>query len=498
MTSKTFYDWQQAAAKLVIEGRAWIGNGYCQAENSAVIASVNPATGKNLVDIADCSEADVDRAVQIARRTFNSGVWSRLAPQQRRARLERLAQLMEENIETLALLETLSMGKPIGDSLAFDLPESVRCVRFYAAAIETTNDEVLPTSDDVLATVVREPVGVVAGVVPWNFPLMIGCWKLAPALAAGNSVIIKPAEQSSLSMLKLAGLVQQAGIPDGVFQVVTGRGEIAGRALGLHMEVDCLAFTGSTAIGKHFMRYAADSNLKRVWLECGGKSPHLVFADCHQLEQAAAVAAAAIFINQGEVCIAGSRLYVEASIYDRFIALLLREAQNYLPGNPLDPSTRVGAMVDKTQYQRVLDGIATAQQSGAQCLTPFPAVSERENGFFLNPVILECDNSNIAMRQEIFGPVLSVCRFNSEEEALDLANDSIYGLGAGVWTDDLSRAHRVARRLQAGMVWVNCYADGAITVPFGGRKQSGFGRDKSVHALDKYTDPKSTWIQFSR
>ncbi|MEC5318145.1 aldehyde dehydrogenase [Brenneria populi subsp. brevivirga] len=487
--------WRQAAAQLKFEGRAWIGDGYSDAESGAVLPSFNPATGDKLADIADCGAADVERAVRHARQAFDSGVWSRRAPAERRKTLERLAQLMEEHSETLALLETLDMGKPIGDSMAFDIPESIRCLRFYAGAIETATDEVLPTPQDVLATVVREPVGVVAAVVPWNFPLMIGCWKLAPALAVGNSVIVKPAEQSSLSMLKLAELARQAGIPDGVFQVVTGRGAVAGRALGLHNEVDCLAFTGSTATGRHFMRYAADSNLKRVWLECGGKSPHLVFAGCRRLEQAAATAAAAIFINQGEVCIAGSRLYVEDAIYERFIELLLREAQNYLPGDPLDPQTRVGAMVDSAQHQRVIDGIDAALQAGARLLTPMPA---QAGGLYLNPTILACDNGNVAMRREIFGPVLGVCRFSGEEEALALANDTDYGLGAGLWTDDLSQAHRVSRRLNSGMVWVNCYADGAITMPFGGRKQSGFGRDKSVHALDKYTDPKSTWIQLAR
>ncbi|MFC3395371.1 aldehyde dehydrogenase [Brenneria rubrifaciens] len=495
MSDYSLMYWRQAASELTYEGRAWIGAGYTDAENGAVLPSINPATGGKLADIADCGQADVDRAVHHARQAFNSGAWSRAAPALRRKTLERLAQLMEENSETLALLETLDMGKPIGDSMAFDIPESIRCLRFYAGAIETATDEVLPTPEDVLATVVREPLGVVAAVVPWNFPLMIACWKLAPALAVGNSVIVKPAEQSSLSVLKLAELAQQAGIPDGVFQVVTGRGAVAGRALGMHNEVDCLAFTGSTATGKHFMRYAADSNLKRVWLECGGKSPHLVFANCRQLAQAAAVAAAAIFINQGEVCIAGSRLYVEDAIYDQFMELLLQEARNYLPGDPLDPQTRVGAMVDHAQHQRVVDGIAEALAAGANCLTPQPA---QAGGLFLNPTILACDNSNVAMRREIFGPVLGVCRFSGEEEALALANDTDYGLGAGLWTDDLSQAHRVARRLNSGMVWVNCYADGAITMPFGGRKQSGFGRDKSVHALDKYTDPKSTWVQLAR
>ncbi|UTW12030.1 aldehyde dehydrogenase [Marinobacterium rhizophilum] len=490
--------WQQKAAALNFEGRAWIGDGYSTAEQGRTLPCINPANGDKLTDIADCSEADVDRAVGLARAAFKRGDWSQRTPAERRAVLERFADLVAEHTEELALLETLDMGKPIGDSLAFDLPQTEHCLRFYAGALETQTDEILPTGKNVLATVTREPVGVVAAVVPWNFPLMITCWKLAPALACGNSVIVKPAEQSSLSAIRLAALAAEAGIPAGVFQVLPGQGRITGQALGLHMDIDCLTFTGSTLTGKRFMAYAAQSNLKRVWLECGGKSPQIVFADSQQLERAAACAAAAIFVNQGEVCIAASRLYVEDAIYDEFVQLLLEQARQYQPGAPLDPASRAGAMVDQLQFDRVVSGVKDAVAAGARTLTDTALIGTQGAGWYLNPTILECDdNSNPVMREELFGPVLGVCRFHSEEEVVALANDSDYGLGAGLWTDNLGRAHRVSHQLQAGMVWVNSYADGDITVPFGGRKQSGFGRDKSIHAMDKYSDLKSTWIDLS-
>lgn len=498
MSAHTLANWETKAAALQFEGRAWIGDGYCPAESNLTIPSINPATCEKLTEVADCSEADVDRAVALARAAFQRGDWSHKAPAERRKVLERLADLVAEHAEELSLLETLDMGKPIGDSLAFDIPQTEQCLRFYAGALETQTDEILPTAEHVLATVTREPLGVVAAVVPWNFPLMISCWKLAPALATGNSVIIKPAEQSSLSILRFAALAAEAGVPAGVFQVLPGRGKITGQALGLHRDVDCLTFTGSTETGKRFMAYSAQSNLKRVWLECGGKSPHIIFADSKKLERAAAAAAAAIFVNQGEVCIAASRLYVEDSIYDDFLKLLLTESSKYLPGNPLDPDSRAGAMVDQLQFERVVNGTNDALKAGAKRVTEPPLVTAEGHGWYLNPTILECENnSNPVMRHELFGPVLGLCRFHSEEDVIGLCNDSDYGLGAGLWTDDLSRAHRVSKKLQAGMVWINSYADGAISMPFGGRKQSGFGRDKSIHALEKYTDLKSTWIDLS-
>ncbi|AWP75302.1 aldehyde dehydrogenase [Bordetella bronchiseptica] len=487
--------WRAQAAALAPEGRAYIDGAYCDAADGATFAAHSPIDGRKLADVAACGAADVDRAVAAARRAFEAGVWSGLAPRERKHRLLRLAALITEHQEELALLETLDMGKPIRDALAFDLPETARCYAWYGEAIDKRYDEIAPTGADALATITREPLGVVAAVVPWNYPLMMAAWKVAPALAVGNSVILKPAEQASLSALRLAALAEQAGIPPGVFSVVPGLGAQAGQALGLHPDVDCIAFTGSTATGKRFMTYSGQSNLKRVWLECGGKSPHIVFADCPDLDRAAQVAALAIFSNQGEVCIAGSRLYVQHGIYDAFMEKVAAFAATLRPGNPLDPDSALGAMVDERQTQAVMARIAAGAQEGARLRLGGRQVLTDSGGYYIEPTIFDCPGQdNSLVREEIFGPVLAAQGFADEDEAVALANDSIYGLGAGLWTADLGRAHRLSRRLRAGLVWVNCYADGDITVPFGGVKQSGFGRDKSLHAMDKYSDLKTTWI----
>jgi gamma-glutamyl-gamma-aminobutyraldehyde dehydrogenase len=334
--------------------------------------------------------------------------------------------------------------------------------------------------------------------VPWNYPLMMAAWKVAPALAAGNSVILKPAEQASLSAIRLAALAGEAGIPAGVFSVVPGLGAQAGQALGLHPDVDCIAFTGSTATGKRFMEYSGQSNLKRVWLECGGKSPHIVFEDCPDLDRAALAAALGIFSNQGEVCIAGSRLYVQDGIYDVFMEKVAAHAAALQPGDPLDPATAMGAMVDERQMRGVLARIEAGAAEGARLRLGGRQALGATGGYYIEPTIFDCaDQGNSLVREEIFGPVLAAQRFATEDDAVRLANDSVYGLGAGLWTANLARAHRLSRRLRAGLVWVNCYADGDITVPFGGVKQSGFGRDKSLHALDKYSDLKTTWISLT-
>lgn len=499
MTLHTLDYWQARAAALTLRGQAYIDGAYVDAADGATFAATSPIDGRKLADVAACGAADVDRAVAAARRAFEAGVWSQLAPRERKARLTRLAQLITEHSEELALIETLDMGKPIRDALAFDLPETAHCYAWYGEAIDKRYDEIAPTGGNALATVTREPLGVVAAVVPWNYPLLMAAWKVAPALAAGNSVILKPAEQSSLSALRLAALAEQAGIPAGVFNVVTGTGPVAGSALGLHPDVDCVAFTGSTATGKRFMSYSGESNLKRVWLECGGKSPHIVFEDCPDLDRAALIAALAIFSNQGEVCIAGSRLYVHDAIYDAFMEKVAHHAAEMRPGNPLDPATALGAMVDERQTRSVMARIAAGQAEGATLRIGGRQLHAEGGGFYIEPTIFDCaDASSTLIREEIFGPVLAAQRFHTEDEAIALANDSSYGLGAGLWTANLGRAHRLSRRLRAGLVWVNCYADGDITVPFGGVKQSGFGRDKSLHALDKYSDLKTTWIDITQ
>ncbi len=495
MSAATLATWQARASTLQLRHQAFIDGQFVDAQGGQTFATLNPANGQKLADVAACQPADVDRAVQAARRAFESGVWAQQHPRERKRVLLRLAALIDQHSEELALLETLDMGKPISDALAYDLPETVKCFAWYAEAIDKQYDEIAPTGPDALATITREPLGVVAAVVPWNYPLMMASWKVAPALAAGNSVLLKPAEQSPLSALRLAELAAEAGIPPGVFNVLPGLGPVTGQALGLHMDVDCLAFTGSTATGKRFMAYASESNLKRVWLECGGKSPHIVFDDCPDLDKAAQAAAVGIFSNQGEVCIAGSRLYVQDGIYDQFMAKVAQCAQGMRPGDPLDPATTMGAIVDENQMRRVLGYIDAGLSEGATLRTGGQQAHTASGGYYVEPTIFDCPRQ--AMRivnEEIFGPVLAAQRFHTEDEAVALANDSPYGLGAGLWTAQLARAHRVSRRLRAGLVWVNCYFDGDITVPFGGVKQSGFGRDKSLHALDKYSDFKTTWI----
>lgn len=488
--------WQEKAKNVRFRNLAFIHGVPVPAQSGKTFASVNPATGAELSHVAACDIADVNAAVASARQAFKDGCWSGLAPAERKAVLRRLSELILTHGEELALLDSLEMGKPVCDAYNIDVPGAAGVFAWYAEAIDKLYDQIAPTADNALAMITREPLGVVGAVVPWNFPLDMAAWKLAPALAAGNSVVLKPAEQSSLSALRLAELALEAGIPAGVFNVVPGYGETAGQALGLHQDVDCIVFTGSTEIGKLFLKYAGQSNMKQVWLECGGKSPNLVFADCEDLDRAAEMAAFGIFSNQGEVCSASSRLLVERSIHDAFVEKLLQQAPQRRPGDPLDPASRSGAIVDTRQTQRVLDYIDIARAEGATLRCGGRQLQINGSGNFIEPTIFTgVDNSMRVAREEIFGPVLVVIPFDTEEEAIAIANDSLYALAAAVWTDNLNRAHRVARRLQAGTVSVNTVDALDVTVPFGGGKQSGFGRDLSLHALDKYTQLKTTWIQ---
>lgn len=483
--------WQDKAKNLLIESRLFINGEYCNTADNSTFATVNPASQQNLAGVARGKKADVDCAVQAAREVFDRGDWSQASPAKRKAVLNAFADLMESHREELALLETLDTGKPIRHSLRDDIPGAARAIRWYAEAIDKVYGEVAPTGPNALAMVVREPVGVIGAVVPWNFPLLLACWKLGPALAAGNSVVLKPSEKSPLTALRLAALAKEAGLPDGVLNVVSGFGHEAGQALSLHPDVDVITFTGSTRTGKQLLKDAGESNMKRVWLEAGGKSANIVFADCENLQQAVNATAAGIFYNQGQVCIAGTRLLLQASIADEFLRLLQEQADHWQPGNPLDPATTMGTLIDNSHADTVLSYIRAGENHASLLLdgrnTALPAA--------VGPTIfVDVAPDSPISREEIFGPVLVVTRFNSEEEALQLANDSQYGLGAAVWTGDLSRAHRISRRLKAGSVFVNNYNDGDMTVPFGGYKQSGNGRDKSLHALEKFTELKTIWI----
>ena len=496
MPSLTFADWQQRARDLRIEGRAFIQGEYTEAQAGDRFDCISPVDGRVLAQVASCDQADAERAVTSARAAFDAGSWARLAPAKRKAVMIRFADLLEANREELALLETLDMGKPIGDSLTVDIPGAARALRWSGEAIDKIYDEVAATPHDQLGLVTREPVGVVAAIVPWNFPLMMACWKLGPALATGNSVVLKPSEKSPLTAIRIAQLAIDAGIPAGVLNVLPGYGHTVGKALALHMDVDTLVFTGSTRVAKQLMIYAGESNMKRVWLEAGGKSPNIVFADAPDLQAAAQAAAGAIAFNQGEVCTAGSRLLVERSIKERFLPMVVEALKGWKPGNPLDPATNVGALVDSQQLNTVLGYIDAGRQAGAQVLIGGQRTLEETGGLYVEPTIFDgVSNAMKIAQEEIFGPVLSVITFDSAEEAIAIANDTPYGLAAAVWTADLSKAHRTARALRAGSVWVNQYDGGDMTAPFGGFKQSGNGRDKSLHAFDKYTELKATWIQ---
>ncbi len=496
MLDKTVTDWQAAAAELDIEGRAFINGQATDALSGETRPCINPSTGVKLADVASCGAEDADLAVQNARKIFDDGAWSAMAPADRKMVLVRWAELIEEHADEIALLECLDVGKPISDTTGGDVPSAVRTIRWSGEAIDKVYDEISPTGPGSLALVQRLPLGVVTAIVPWNFPLSTTAWKFAPSLATGNSVILKPASNTPLTAIHIAGLAAEAGLPDGVLQVLPGPGGSLGRHLATHMDIDGLTFTGSTPVGKQLMEYSGQSNLKRTFLELGGKSPNIVFADAN-LKKAANSAAAAVFYNGGQTCTAGTRLIVEESIEDELLKMVVDRARRWMPGNLLDPATRMGPMIDKGQFDTVADYVDIGRNEGAELLFGGGQVLAETGGFFHEPTIFAGVTNDMRIaREEIFGPVMSVLTFTTAEQAVEIANDSIYGLAGAVWSNNINTAHKVAAAVRVGTMGINNYFGGDITVPFGGFKQSGNGRDKSIHAFNDYTELKTTWIEF--
>jgi 4-(gamma-glutamylamino)butanal dehydrogenase len=490
--------WLARAAALKIETRAFVDGAYVDAASKRKFEKVSPVDGKVFAEVADCDGADIDLAVAAARRAFEKGEWRDAAPVHKKRVLLRFAELIREHGDELALLETLDVGKVIGNALSVDVPFCADCIQYYAELADKLVDEIAPAGGpNDLALIRREPLGVIGAIVPWNYPLIISAWKIGPALVAGNSVVLKPAEQSPLGAILLGGLARQAGLPDGVLNIVPGFGERAGKPLALHPDVDMISFTGSTEVGKLMLRYAGESNMKRVSLECGGKSPHVVMADA-DINAAAEAIAWGIYYNQGETCHAGSRVLVHSSVRAKLVAAIAEVARKQIPlGHPFEAASQMGALIEKQHMERVLSYIDLGAREGARIALGGKQVMMETGGFYVEPTILDGARNDMRVAQEeIFGPVVVVIPFEDEAEATRLANDTIYGLGAAVWTADMNVAHRLSRAIKAGTVWVNTFDRSSLTTPFGGFKQSGFGRDRSPHAVDKYMDFKTIWTAY--
>jgi gamma-glutamyl-gamma-aminobutyraldehyde dehydrogenase len=493
----TYQEWKQKAEALSLDGRAFIAGQRCAAASNETFGTLNPSTGKVLANVAKCDAKDIDHAVIAARDAFESGVWSKAAPAQRKAVLLRLAQLIEENAEELALLEALEAGKPISECMGLDIPESAACIRWHAEVTDKRYDALSPSGANVVSMITREPIGVVGAVLPWNFPALMLAWKIGPALSVGNSVIVKPAEQTSLSTLRIADLAMEAGVPAGVFSVVTGFGESTGQALGRHTDVDLVAFTGSTETGKRFLHYSADTNLKRVVLECGGKNPQVVLPDVANLDAVAEQAVAAAFWNMGENCSAGSRILVPSSSKAELLEKVLAVLEGWKAGDPLDPDVKLGSLIEEKHYEKVLAHVEKAKAEGARLVCGGKATCTETGGWFVEPTIFDNVTPEMSIaREEVFGPVVCFIEYGDVDEAVRIANDTCYGLAASLWTDNANHAHKIAARIRAGTVTVNCFGEGDLSTPFGGFKQSGFGgRDKSVYAHDQYCELKTTWLK---
>ncbi|MBN3807767.1 aldehyde dehydrogenase [Paraburkholderia sp. Ac-20347] len=480
------------AARLTLPTEAFIDGAFQPSVSGATFATTNPATNEVLAHIAACNAADVDRAVACARAAYRDGRWRNLPPSQRKSILLKFADLLEANAHELATMESLDSGKPIRECQNTDVPETIHTIRWHAELIDKVYDSTAPVGSGALSLVVREPIGVVGLVLPWNFPLLMLAWKIGPSLAAGCSIVVKPAKETTLTALRVAELAHEAGVPAGVFNVLPGGGQEVGEPLGLHMDVDMVSFTGSTATGRRFLHYAAESNLKRIVLECGGKNPAVVLKDADDLDTVAQHVVNGAFWNMGENCSASSRLIVHADIKDALLERIGVQMREWKMGDPLDPEHRIGAMVSQSHFEKVRSYLVQAQTE--QLRVAFGGDTER--GIFVEPTVVDGVSSTSRLfQEEIFGPVLAVTTFTDIDEAIALANDSVYGLAASVYTSNLKHAIRLSREIRAGVVTVNCFGEGDITTPFGGYKESGFGgRDKSIWAHDQYTEIKTIWI----
>jgi len=472
--------------------RLLIDNQWVESVSGKRFETINPATGEVICDVAEADAADVDKAVAAARRAFDRGQWRDMSATKRGELLYKLADLIEANKEELARLETLDNGKPLSEALNSDLPLVIACYRYYAGWADKIQGKTIPIQGDYFCYTRHEPVGVIGQIIPWNFPLLMQAWKLAPALAAGNTVVLKTAEQTPLSALRVGELILEAGFPPGVVNILSGYGPTAGGAIARHLDIDKVAFTGSTEVGKLIMEAAAKSNLKRVTLELGGKSPNIVFADA-DLDRAIAGSHDALFFNQGQCCCAGSRVFVEEKCYDEFIAKTVEQAKKRIVGDPFDLNTSQGPQVTKEQFERIMAYIESGMRDGANLLCGGKQVGDK--GYFIEPTVFEAKDDMTIAVEEIFGPVMSVMKFKSIEEVIDRANKTMYGLAAAVWTQDINKALAISNKVRAGTVWVNCYDVFDAAAPFGGFKQSGIGRELGEYGLQQYTEVKTVTVK---
>lgn len=497
-TLLTHEEYQAIARDLTLPLNAYINGKFTAPKSGSRMATVNPATGESLGDMANCGAEDVDYAVTRAREVFDRGEWSRMHPSERKQIMIQLCKLMQRDRHQLAVLESLESGKPIRECQMTDVPETINCLKWHAEATDKLYDQISPSGDDAIGLIVREPVGVAACVLPWNFPLMMLAWKIGPALSAGNSVIVKPAEQTSMTALRVAELASEAGMPDGVLNVLPGDGPSAGESIGRHDGIQVVSFTGSTEVGRRFLEYSAQSNLKRIVLECGGKNPALVLSDATDLEHAAKHIVYAALWNMGQNCTANSRIIVHRDVKDELVERIQGQLREWKTGAPLDPANHLGAIISKEQYDKILGYIETGKKEGGKVIAGGKAITAGD-GLFIEPTIFDNVTPDMTIaREEIFGPVVAIIEVSSDAKGLELANETCYGLQASLYTSNVRNAHRYARALQAGTVSVNCYAEGDIATPFGGYKLSGFGgRDNSLQAHEQYCETKTIWIDLS-